>query len=101
MDMNLGMSKMKSPINGTGMHVMSGLNNMSSGQRDLDMNIGNLNARPSDGNLAGLGSSNRRNRTRYSSGLMDYDMDMNTMNTMNKISPDGAANHWFWNEDDF
>ena len=32
---------------------------------------------------------------------MDMDVDLSGMSSMNKISPEGAANHWFWNEDDF
>lgn len=83
MDINVNMNKMKNDIN-----EISGMNSR------------NNMARVTDNGIAG-GTVNRRNRTRYSSGLMDYDIDMSAMQSMNKISPDGAANHWFWNEDDF
>lgn len=98
MDINVNMNKIKNNINGA-----NSINNMGGmGRRgDMDMNMGNVNGRAGDDNLAGMSAGNRRNRTRYSSGLMDYDMDMSAMNSMNKISPDGAANHWFWNDEDY
>ena len=100
MDINVNMNKMKNSMNGTSsMNDLGAMGRMSSSRGNMDPNnMGNMSVRMSDNNLAGMSGGSRRNRTRYSSGMMDYDIDMGNMN---KISPEGAANHWFWNDEDY
>ena len=95
------MNKLNGNMNGMG--NMAGMRSNTGDSRiDMDLSNGmaNIKARASN-DLIGMGRKSTGRRNRYSSQMMDMDVDLSGMSSMNKISPEGAANHWFWNEDDF